>query len=497
MMRIINDHPTRDEIQATALEAIAAAYRAGHQAPILVGATGLGKTHCAARLIATRVAAGERVAFVAHLDSLLASTARRLAAQGLDYGWVQSGVRPWPEAPVQLISTATAGRRLDRLPPVDLLIFDECHRNLDANLRIREALGLPPALGLTATPARLDGRSLRSGGFDHLVVTPDSCDLIEWGHLARLRTWTWPPPDALRQFRGRDLDSASLTGAILSGSALLGDALTHWSDHCRVGGRTRPTVAFCAGVAAAEATAVRWRAAGFSAMAIHGGSSPAERVRAERGLEDGSIQFVASADLWIAGVDVANIAAVVCLRTTYSLTNWLQMVGRGLRLSEEWDDCLLLDHAGGALRPGLGDPTQRRMHLWGLDDGQGRRLRDSCPPVTVCEVCRSTDMAGRRCRECGHERVLKWPATGAPVIPGQLMELDPRARIKNLQAEEKARRKFEERACWNRGDISASRVAFIDLATRRGYTNPAGWAAMQVQLRNGSRYPTRRKAATE
>ena len=83
------------------------------------------------------------------------------------------------------------------------------------------------------------------------------------------------------------------------------------------------------------------------------------------------------------------------------------------------------------------------------------------------------------------------------MIPGQLMELDPRARIKNLQAEEKARRKFEERACWNRGDISASRVAFIDLATRRGYTNPAGWAAMQVQLRNGSRYPTRRKAATE
>jgi hypothetical protein len=77
------------------------------------------------------------------------------------------------------------------------------------------------------------------------------------------------------------------------------------------------------------------------------------------------------------------------------------------------------------------------------------------------------------------------------------MELDPRAQIRARQAEEKARRKSEERACWNSGDISASRVAFIDLATRRGYANPAGWAAMQLSLRNGSRYPTRRKAATE
>ena len=499
-----------DQIQA--LADYDAAIAAGANMPLVAAATAFGKTHTAAHRMREIAEAGGVAWFVAHLGELLDDTAGRLAETGTRYGWIWGNHECDPGAGCQLVSVATAARRLDELGArPDLLIIDEAHRATSPSYqRVIEALGRPQGMGLTGTPLRTDGRPMRAGGFDALIRTPDTVDLIDAGRLSPLRAWSFPEPSELARlgFRGRDFDQAA-AGEIMSDGAILGDALEHWEEHCRTGGATRQTVIFTSSVRQAEQTAETWRRAGFRAMAVSGDSPKQERRNALQWMRGGDLDALVCADLYVAGLDLPDLGAVVCLRKTDSLIVWLQMVGRGLRLSSAWPDCYLLDHVGNCRRPGLGDPLARRMHLWSLDDGCERRVREAVPPVAVCERCYSTAMVGRRCLDCGHEREPP-KLRDVVLLPGRLTEFqvgqeERRQRREQEEQERQERtrvRKEEERACWNPADPSGSLARFVALAKARQIkagqevdpVRALRWAHLQISLRYGSRYPQRRQS---
>jgi hypothetical protein len=347
----------------------------------------------------------------------------------------------------------------------------------------------PQVMGLTGTPLRTDGRPMRAGGFDALIRTPDTIDLVLAGHLSPLCAWSWPEPSELARIRmrGGDFDQAA-AGEIMSDGAILGDALEHWEERCCARGAIRPTVIFCSSVRQAQETAESWRRAGFRAMAVSGDSSQQERRDAMAWMRGGDLDALVCADLYIAGLDLPDLGCVLCLRKTDSLIVWLQMVGRGLRKSNTWSDCYLLDPVGHCRRPGLGDPLARRMHLWSLDEG---RLRDVTPPMRVCEKCYSTAMVGNRCLDCGHIRSTQHKIRDVVLLPGNLVEFrlgqEERRRQRDDAERERQQRFFaqrrEEARCKTLHD-------WIALGEARGYPNPTGWA----RVRYGHRQ--RRKSAT-
>ena len=502
-----------DQIQAG--HDIAAAFADGCRAPVLVAPTGWGKTFWAVHYIREQLAAGRVVWFVAHLDSILNSTAKRLREVGQPFGWVWAQKRPDYACPLQLVSVLSALSRLPRLQKPDLIIIDECDLAVAPTYQsLLDALGRPLVLGLTATPVRTDGRGLESGGFDRLITTVDAIDLIPEA-LSPLRLWSFPPPieaAGLRR-RGGDVDRAQAAD-IFSRGKLLGDALREWEERCidpELG--IRPTVAFCASVTAAEATAARWRAAGYRAMAVSSDSSRAEREDAENGLRDGLLDLVACADLWLAGLDIPEIGALICLRPTLSVRVWLQMVGRLLRKSRRWTYKILHDHAGNLRTPGIGHPLERRKHLWTLagDAGVGK-MKERIAPVSQCPACYSCWRVGDLCGDCGHDfSIPRLPWSDPTANAGQLVEvldLDPRAALRQRreqeeqERQERARvRKREEKACWNPDDPSGSLARFVALAKMRQIeagqevdpVRALRWAQLQVSFRNGSRYPQRRQ----
>jgi hypothetical protein len=502
-----------DQLQA--LADAEQAYADGFRAPIIVAVTGWGKTHAAAEFICRRVAEGRRVWFLAHLEELLLSTADRLDGKGIAYGWIWRDQPTRYELPVHLVSLQTAVRRLDTLPRPDLVIIDECDLAIAASYqRLLDHFGRPLVLGLTGTPVRADGRPMREGGFDHLVRTQDLVDLVDAGRSPPIRIWSFPvDPDLAKvRRRGGDLDPIE-AGRIMSRPKIMGDSLEHWQRLCvDPDGRIRPTAAFCHDVRSAEALAQRWREAGYRAMHVSGTSPTRDRRWAREGLQGGGLDLVASADMWLAGVDIPEIAALLVERGTESLRVWLQMVGRGLRKSSAWPDCYLLDHVGNCRRPGLGDPLARRMHLWSLDDGCGRRVREAVPPVAVCEACYSTAMVGRRCLDCGHEREAP-KVRDVVLLPGQLAEFpvgqdERRQRREQEEQERKERtqaRKAEERACWNPADPSGTLARFFALAKKRQAESGQDvdpvralrWAKLQISFRNGSRYPQHRQPVAQ
>lgn len=457
--------------QSAAQQAYYAAVADGFRSPILVAPTGFGKTHWAADLIAQMVAQGARTWFLAHLEELLLDTSARLEARGVRFGWIWADEARDPGAQCQVVSVGTARARLADLgPQPDLVIIDECHRTTQSYHRVLQALGTPPTLGLTGTPIRMDGRSMRSCGYDYLIPTLDTVDLIDIGRLSPLDVWSFPPPSGLDRLRESQRDQA-IAGEILSGRVILGNAVKSWADRCR----DRPTAVFCSGVKAARETAEAWRSAGFRAMAVDGTSSSSDRALANELIRNGGIDALMSADMYIAGWNIEDLGAIVCLRHTDSLIIWQQMIGRGLRKSTVWPDCILHDHAGNARRRGLGHPLARRMHLWSLDDGSDRRHREAIPGVRACEACYSTAMVGDVCQDCGHVRVIK-TLREAVLLPGDLVRLEER---EERQAQQLQRRR-EEGQCRTLAD-------WIALGQSRGYSNPTGWARV--------RYAARQKAS--
>lgn len=483
-----------DQIQA--LAKIEQAFASGSHGILLVAATGFGKTHSAVEFIDRKVAAGESVWFVAHLSELLDDTARRLDARHITYGWIRSGHDENLSALVQLVSIKTAVRRLKNLKRPDLIIIDECDLACAPGYQqLLDHLQRPRMLGLTGSPCRSDGRPMQSAGFDTLIRTPDTIDLIESQppRLSRLRMWSFVPPPGLSAVRrrGRDVDGIA-AGRIMSDRVILSDNISHWRRLCAPdGGLVRPTAIFCSSVADAEATAEEWQQAGFRALAVSGGSPDSVRREALEGLRAGRLDAVACADLWIAGVDVARIAAVLCRRRTESLRVWLQMVGRGLRLCREWPDCYLLDMVGNITQT-VGSPLQRRMAHWSLDSPSGLALPPGSPPlapVVVCQVCRSCWIEQGVCQECGHRNELRLPH-GPRIVEGQLLELDPRKAIKprdppsmNAADVRKQRSDIFRQAKNERWNSEKILNALKKLATDAGYRNPSGWAFQQIKIR--------------
>jgi DNA repair protein RadD len=442
-------HPVLRPRQVQALSDLRSAYGSGSRAPVLVAPTGFGKTATAAEIVRQAVAKGRKVWFLAHLREILDDTSQRLTAAGISHGQIRAGKSADYSAAVQVVAVQTAVRRPE-LPRPDLVIVDECHLAVAATYqKVFEAVGRPLLLGLTGTPQRLDGRGLGEV-FDRLVLTCSTSELIDEQLLAPVRVYA-PPGADLSGLRSRmgEYDQGQAS-EILSRPQVVGDALSHWQKL----GQGRRGVAFCTTVAHAQAVAEQWREAGLRALAVHGGSDDAERREAIVGLRAGRLDLVACAQLWIAGVDVPEIDAVIWLRPTQSLTSWLQGNGRGLRIAEGKRDLLILDHVGNCIR--LGHPLD--VHEWSLE-GRAKKKRDSGPSVKICPQCfAAMSSQARQCPECGHEFAPE--KRELQHVPGQLQEVTrgiPRARF------------HEQRQAQTLEDL-------IAVGERRGMKNPRGWA---------------------
>jgi superfamily II DNA or RNA helicase len=435
--------------QDQAVEDLRTAYRSGYRAPILVAPTGFGKTATATTIMRRSVERNRRVWFLAHLREILEDTEKRLLEAEMPFGNIRAGRSADYSQLVQIVGVKSAANR-SRLPKPDLIIVDECHLAMaETYRRVIEAAGRPNLLGLTGTPQRLDGRGMNET-FDHLVLTCSTAQLIEEGLLAPVRLFA-PRLADLPTLRGKDFNQEQ-DASILGKPAIIGDALSHWNRLCQ----GRRGVAFCCNVRHAQAVAEQWRRAGYRAMAVHGKSDDADRREAIAGLRAGRLDLVACAELWIAGVDVPEIDAVIWLRRTTSVTAWLQGNGRGLRTAPGKKDLLIIDHTDNSDPSRLDHPLIERE--WSLE-GKAKKKKEQSISVKVCPKCfAAMPSAKPSCSECGH-----------------VFTAAPRAELQQVDGE-LVERKLEIRQRRTEQATATTLEQLIDVGKRRGMKNPRGWA---------------------
>jgi len=349
------------DFQERILEALAAARVGGHRRNLVVAATGTGKTMVAAFDYRRLCHSGQprpRLLFLAHRHELLeqARASFRDVLRDQNFGEILDGGSTPSRYDHCFATIQTVYRR--NLPTQvgpafwHLVVLDECHHIEATTYRgVMNQLTPELLLGLTATPERADG----------LDILPwfegrTTCEIRLWEALSQqlLAPFTYygvkdsVDLDRVAWVRG-SYDLGELARLYDSNDQRAALVLEQFRSHYGDLSKAR-ALGFCISTAHARFMAEFFGAHGVSALAVLGTSDVEERRTARERLNTGEVQILFTCDLYNEGVDLPFVDCLLMLRPTESVTLFLQQLGRGLRLHDGKETCLVLDFIGRAHR---------------------------------------------------------------------------------------------------------------------------------------------------
>lgn len=372
------------DYQADGVVGVDREWAAGNTRVVGVAATGLGKTDVIA-YVATRAArAGERVLILAHRSELLDQIAARchMHAPEIGVGRVQ-GARNSARLPITVAMQPTLARapRRARMARPHLVIVDEGHHAAsDGYLSILRWAGCfdeptdtttpTRLLGVTATLTRGDKRELggvyQAKAFDYNTVWaiehgPSDADPSVTARVGEgaSRGWLVRPRGRVVVGEHLDLGKAKTSRGDWKADDL-GEMVAQDVEHIVAAwieeGEQRSTVAFVPNIAAAQALAEAFRAAGVGVGEVYGDTTHGARAAVFANLAAGRIRVMVNVMVATEGWDCPPVSCVLNARPTKLPGLYTQMIGRGLRHLDPAvypghppkTDCLVLDVVGAA-----------------------------------------------------------------------------------------------------------------------------------------------------
>jgi len=391
-------------------ESVAAIYRwFGDRAdnPLIVLPTGAGKSLVIAAFCQQVLQQwpDQRILVVTHVKELVQQNHDQM-------------LRVWPEAPAGIYSAGIGRRDHDarilfagiqsvwkqaaKIGWCDLILVDEAHRiprSGDGQYMrlLQDMRSMNPdckMVGLTATPYRLDsgrldeGEDAMFGGVAHEVEVQD---LIDAGYLSRIRSRA-PASGEIDttdvrvqngEFQAAALEAAAMDDLVVD--AAVAEMLAKGRDR-------KAWLVFACGVRHAGMLVERLRAADVETEMVVAATPTDERDRIVGAYKAGELRCLVNVGVFTTGFDAPHVDLIGVLRPTLSPGLFVQMVGRGLRLSQGKNDCLVLDFGGNFMRHGPIDDVRVRK------PGQG----GGEAPVKTCKECQAVvAAAARECPECG------------------------------------------------------------------------------------------------
>ncbi len=401
------------ELRPYQQEAVAAIYRHLRERddnPCVVIPTGGGKTPVMATVCRDAVGRwGGRVLILAHVKELLEQALEKIQVVAPEM-WMKTGIYSAglksrdTEHPIIIAGIQSVYRRACELDAFDLVIIDEAHmippdgdgmyrtflddaRKVNPNLRV---------IGLTATPFRMKSGMICEPGniLNEVCYEIGVKELIIQGYLCPLVTKGAAQP----------LDTSGLhvrAGEFIAGEAEeLMDTNELVEAACReIVDQTparKSVLVFTTGIRHAEhVAAVLGRMASEPVATVFGETASEERDRVLAEFKAGRIKYLVNVNVLTTGFDAPNIDCVAMVRPTLSPGLYYQMVGRGFRLCDGKENCLVLDFGGNVLRHGPVDA----IRIQAVQQRGGGEA-----PAKQCPKCQSLIATGYTvCPDCGYE----------------------------------------------------------------------------------------------
>ena len=420
------------------------AYRQGYKRPLIVAPCGAGKSYLFAEMI--RRTTGD-VLVLTHRVELLQQHTQLLRELGLT-------------EKVRVSCVLTEANRLGSYPKPALLIADEAHLSRSTSwMKVIEYYDTY-TVGLTATPIRLDGKPL-GDIFDALVVGVSTKWLIDNQRLAPYEYYapTIVETTGLRKVAGdyatNDLEQ------LMTGRTIYGNVIESYRRFCP-GERA---IAYCVSVKHARETAAAFISAGYKADYISSGTPPKQRQEIMDRFRAGAITILCNVGIISEGVSIDEVTACLLLRPTESVALGIQQMMRCMRYLPG-KTAKIIDFVGNYTRIGLPDDDRE----WCLDKPLKRRPRlddEGNFYLRCCPECFMTFPTAPVCPFCG---------TAYPLHPREIQARDE-IELARISAEEAARVAAAKKASRIEQGRAQSFEELVALGRKRGYKNPAFWAA--------------------
>ena len=327
---------------------------------LVVAATGTGKTVVAAfdyRAACGALGGRPRLLFVAHRKEILAQARRTYREVLRDHSFGEmlgDGSDPRSHDHIfGTIDSVSARDLVARCGPDywHTVVVDECHRLAADRFDVFVKSVHPKILlGLTATPERSDGKPI----FAYFDNRPDGSPAVE------LRLWHALDLQLLSPFEYYGCDDNTdfsevpwdkpgerevIDNLVTGNYTRARLVIDEWR---RLTGNPRRSKAlvFCVSVAHAEFMTREFNQAGLPSLCVVGSTDSEIRRQAPGRLASGELCALVTCDLYNEGVDLPSVDTLLLLRPTQSPVLFQQQIGRGLRLHEGKQSCLVLDFVG-------------------------------------------------------------------------------------------------------------------------------------------------------
>jgi DNA repair protein RadD len=406
---------TMREEQAKAIDAVMQAWLEDKRNLLVTMATGTGKALVIAELIIEVLKRWPEVNILVLTDSIeilkqdLEHLIRQSPAIGTATGVnaASIGRRDWTQQ-VLIAQVQSVYKKAGKLGKRHLIIVDEAHKiprhQHSMYRKIFAAVEAGEICGVTATEFRLDSGLLTEGRnalFSEVVFRFSYAEALLAERVVPIvskRARNEIDTSKVRIRRG-EFDEAALEAAATAGD-LVERACAEIVKRCE----DRYTVLiFCVGIKHASDVVTTLRQIGETAAIITGKTSPQDREHLIEAFLNGDIRFMVNVGVLTTGSNIPPVDAIAVLRPTMSTGLWIQIVGRGTRLSPGKENCLLLDFGGNIRRHGPIDRARVNFDPSMLKD---------CPQCGAV-----TPASDEKCAACGYQ----WPKQeGAPQGPREL-----------------------------------------------------------------------------
>jgi DNA repair protein RadD len=383
-----------------------------HCHPVIAVPTGAGKTVIIGRFVYKYLEWKPRVdvLILSHTETIVYQDylALKKFFPGINIGLYSSGLGSKTIEKITVAGIQSVYKKPHLFKDVGLVIVDECHtvpskgngmyRQLFKEIKATR-VGMSATVFRTGTGYVYQGKGALFNKLSFDLSTLDGFNsLVEGGYLTKLLS---KPPgmelntEGLRTSAGdfnlkdmsQKFDRIEITNKAIDELVKFGKNYKSW-------------LVFAINIKHADHIYNELKTRGIPTEVLHSKNKKNGGIAKKKFIQ-GKARALVSVGMITTGFDAPNVDLIALLRPTKSPVLHVQMIGRGLRVAEGKDHCLVLDFAGNVKRLGPVNSVQ-------VPKKKGKRSKKGDPIVKQCPVCGCLyHPSVKVCLACGHVFTFK------------------------------------------------------------------------------------------
>jgi superfamily II DNA or RNA helicase len=356
---------------------------------ILCAPTGSGKTIMFTFMVSEHLKRGGSILVFTHRKELLNQAGSSFEKFDLKPDFIRAGEHPSLDGKLHVSMIETFSRRIEKyadfLSSRTMIIFDEAH--LENFSKIFPYISENTiVIGATATPLRKGNQKSLSEFYTDLVQEIDTPELIDLGYLSRAKSYGVKIDLSKCKKIGDDYDTSQYyeDNKIYEGVI---------ENYLRIADGKK-TLVFTSNVESSKRLCGEFLDNGINARHIDANTKDRDDIFKWYDKTPGAV--LCNCGIATTGFDQPDIECVILYRATTSLVLFLQMCGRGSRITDTKKEFSILDFGNNIARLGFWEKPRE----WSLIK---KKKKDGIAPIKHCPGCGAIlPTSIKECEYCGY-----------------------------------------------------------------------------------------------